>query len=381
MEDCDVLIVGGGPAGSTCAWRLREAGLHVIVIDKAVFPRDKPCAGWITPQVVHALQLDLAEYARGRTLQPITGFRISVMGRRSAVEVRYGGPVSFGIRRCEFDQYLLERSGATLRTNMPVKDVRRDQGRWIVNETMRAPILIGAGGHWCPVARVLNVSHRDQRGQGGGPIVAAQEAEFPIEASPWTNFITAADTPEFYFCPDLKGYGWCFRKQRYLNVGLGRIDPHGVSRATADFASSLKADGRLPPDVECDWRGHAYLVVQPRLRRTAGENVLLVGDAAGLAHARSGEGIRAGIESGLIAASMIARRERFAGYETRLRQQGIVGSSPGTSIVSANLSANLSAMLGGRLLQWPWFVQRVVLDRWFLRRKAPALGILRPDAA
>ncbi len=56
METCDVLIAGGGPAGSTCAWALRQAGLDVIVADKAIFPRDKVCAGWITPQVVTDLR-------------------------------------------------------------------------------------------------------------------------------------------------------------------------------------------------------------------------------------------------------------------------------------------------------------------------------------
>jgi menaquinone-9 beta-reductase len=49
VETCDALIVGGGPAGSTCAWQLRQAGLDVVVIDKTRFPRDKVCAGWITP--------------------------------------------------------------------------------------------------------------------------------------------------------------------------------------------------------------------------------------------------------------------------------------------------------------------------------------------
>ena len=59
MESCDVLIVGGGPAGSTCAWQLRQAGLDVLVMDKQTFPRDKVCAGWITPAVVESLELDL----------------------------------------------------------------------------------------------------------------------------------------------------------------------------------------------------------------------------------------------------------------------------------------------------------------------------------
>ena len=58
MEFCDALIIGGGPAGSSCAWQLSRQGLDVLVMDKASFPRDKVCAGWITPAVLRTLQID-----------------------------------------------------------------------------------------------------------------------------------------------------------------------------------------------------------------------------------------------------------------------------------------------------------------------------------
>src|SRR5882672_3645399 len=125
MASCDVLIVGGGPAGSACAWQLRLAGLDVIVADAATFPRDKVCAGWITPQVVTSLRLDTQAYASGRTWQPFTGFRVGLIGRDADACVDYGEPVSFGIRRCEFDDYLLQRSGARLSLGTPVTTIRR----------------------------------------------------------------------------------------------------------------------------------------------------------------------------------------------------------------------------------------------------------------
>ena len=62
METCDALIVGGGPAGSSCAWKLQQHGMAVTVLDKALFPRDKVCAGWITPAVVASLEFDLDDY-------------------------------------------------------------------------------------------------------------------------------------------------------------------------------------------------------------------------------------------------------------------------------------------------------------------------------
>src|SRR3954469_2176026 len=171
MDNCDVLIVGGGPAGSSCARRLRTLGLDVIVIDRSVFPRDKVCAGWITPQVLDDVDLDVDDYRVGRTFQPIVGFRTGVIGCGRDVETMYDRPVSFGIRRCEFDQYLLDRSGARLKLGAPVWSIRRDGERWVINDAITAAMLVGAGGHFCPVARWL--SPRLQ----GAPLVVAQEAE------------------------------------------------------------------------------------------------------------------------------------------------------------------------------------------------------------
>src|ERR1700709_181771 len=107
MASCDVLIVGGGPAGSACGGPLRPGRPDVIVGDAATFPRDKVCAGWITPQAVTALRLDTQDYARGRTFQPFTGFRVGLIDGRDTTRIAYDRPASFGIRRCEFDHYLL----------------------------------------------------------------------------------------------------------------------------------------------------------------------------------------------------------------------------------------------------------------------------------
>ena len=157
MESCDVLIVGGGPAGSTLAWKLRKRGLDALVLDKSVFPRDKVCAGWITPATTELLQLDRSDYSRARVLQHISGFRTSMIGGAEVV-TRYGNTVSYGIRRAEFDHYLLQRSGARLRLGQPLKTMERKNGSWIINDEVKTPLVVGAGGHFCPVSRFLRGS-------------------------------------------------------------------------------------------------------------------------------------------------------------------------------------------------------------------------------
>jgi flavin-dependent dehydrogenase len=144
---CEVLVVGGGPGGSTCAWALARAGVDVVVLDKRTFPRDKICAGWITPAVVESLQLDIEDYRRGRVFQPISGFRTGLLGG-AVVDTDYGRPVSYGIRRFEFDEYLLRRCGARLALGEPLRTLAKDDGGWIVNGRIRARMRLLKMGYW-----------------------------------------------------------------------------------------------------------------------------------------------------------------------------------------------------------------------------------------
>ena len=363
MESCDVLIVGGGPAGSTCAWKLGRSGFDVLVIDAATFPRDKLCAGWITPPVLAELELSPDDYGRGRTLQPITGFRTALIGGRQ-LETRYASPMSYGIRRCEFDTYLLARSGARLKLGTRVATIGRADGRWIVNEDVRARMLVGAGGHFCPVARLVNPEGRQE------PVVATREIEFRMDERQAAKCAVAPDTPELYFCRDLRGYGWCFRKQDYLNVGFGRLGSRGVPAEAEAFADFLKSRGRIPADTPTRWRGHAYLLYPTAPRAVAGDGVLLVGDAAGLAYPESGEGIRPAVESGRLAADTIVAARGEYSFENlgryRERLEARFGRRASTDAASTLLPSAVRMWMASRLLATRWFTRRFVIERWFL---------------
>lgn len=371
MESCDVLIIGGGPAGSTLALALRDSGLDVRIMDKQRFPRDKVCAGWVTPAVIESLQLDTEDYRQGRVFQPIRGFRVGRMGA-SLVETCYDEPVSYGIRRCEFDDYLLRRSGARLRLGESVKSIRREGETWVVNDAVRARLLVGAGGHFCPVARQLGA-----KPGSGETVVAAKEIEFALSPSQRAACALDGERPELFFCRDLKGYGWAFRKDDYLNIGLGREDNHRLTEHLDAFCEDLKALGRIPADLPSRFKGHAYLLYPRAPRELVGEGVLLIGDAAGLAYAQSGEGIRPAVESALLVAQVVReaagdyRAARLQAYYDRLTARfGPRGAPPG---LSARVPVPLKEFLAGRLLASHWFVRRVVMDEWFLHRQQAPL--------
>ena len=180
-----------------------------------------------------------------------------------------------------------------------------DRGRdWLVNGEIQTPILIAAGGHFCPVAGLLGMAPDDE------PIVAAEE--FEIELTPREQAASAVDpqVPEIYFCDDLLGYGWCIRKGPLLNVGLGREDRRGLPEQVRRFGEFLRREGRIAADLPDKFQGHAYQLYDHSTRPLAADGVVWLGDAAGLAHTSSGEGIGPAVVSGLLAAEVILRLPR-----------------------------------------------------------------------
>jgi flavin-dependent dehydrogenase len=368
LERVDVLVVGGGPGGSSVAWGLRDSGLRVRVVDRAAFPRDKTCAGWVTPPVWSALGIDPKDYAaEGRTLQPIRGFQIGRLGD-AASRVRERDVISHGIRRCEFDTFLLRRCGAELRLGEPVRALERRPDGWLVDGSMHARLLVGAGGHFCPVARHLD------GGRAKELPIAAQEIELELGGE---EARVDPELPEIWFSADLAGYGWAFRKGRFLNVGLGRRGGEGLSEHVQSFFDELRRAGRIPASWRGRVHGHAYLTYGSTRRPLTAPGVALVGDAAGLAYPKSGEGIRPAVESGLLLARALAGASDPADPGALARYQASLVARLGARaprLAAGHAPPAWQAALAGRLFALPWFARRVVVERWFLNRQVPALA-------
>ena len=313
-----------------------------------------------------SLGLDQREYSQGHIFQPITGFRSGILGRKE-IEILYEHVVSYGILRREFDDYLLQRCGARLRLGEEFKTIMKCRLGWRVNDSIEARLVVGAGGHFCPVARFMGTKAAARE-----IVVAAQEVEFELTEGQIRDCKVKPEIPEIYFCDDLKGYGWSFRKGNFLNIGLGREDSSSVSRHTKQFLSFLKSRSRVPQDTPENFHGHAYILYGHTRREILGDGLILIGDAAGLAYPHSGEGIRTAVESALLAAETIISakgdfgRTRLAPYEQRLFHRF---GKPKPVAQPEVLTASLVRMLLGN----PWFLRHVVANRWFFHRHVPAL--------
>jgi flavin-dependent dehydrogenase len=298
MRHQQVIIVGGGPAGAACAKILIQAGIECLVLDKQEFPRSKTCAGWITPQVFQALNTSPAEYPLPLTVFPylklsIKGFPLIRPGRQ------------YAIRRIEFDDWLLDESGAPM-IQHEVKEIRETDSGYQIDQEYSADFLVGTGGTHCPVYHRFFKANQPRTGEK----IVALEEEYPVE---WKNGICQL----WFFEDDLPGYAWYVPKAAgYVNIGLGGNERVLKERGLMihdlwdQFLKKLRKMD-LVGGREFSPEGYVYYLRSREENYRIG-NVFLAGDAAGLATLDMGEGIGPAIQSGIQAARAIITRSEYS---------------------------------------------------------------------
>ena len=297
--ETQVLIVGGGPAGAACAWQLTQHGIPCLVLDKAAFPRTKPCAGWVTPQVFQLLETQPEDYPH--SLTHFNQFRVSLRGFRFSLPTH-----QYAIRRVEFDNWLLQRSGAEVIQHQ-VQQVRQIEDGYLVDDRYSARFIIGAGGTHCPVRRNL-FNENEARPKSG--LIITREEEF---AYPYQD----ARCHLWFFEDGLPGYAWYVPKTGgILNVGIGgsaaRLKAKGqtLNEHWSRLVGKLDRAG-LVTGHTFQPLGYSYRL-QNRSPQLRWGNAFLVGDALGLATRDMGEGIGPAVHSGILSAEAIILNRPYA---------------------------------------------------------------------
>ena len=290
----DVAIVGAGPSGSTAARECAARGLSVIVLDRAEFPRDKPCGGGVTVRASNLIPFDISQIVERVTTDVSFTYRQTKgFTRSSDLDLVYM------TQRRELDSLLLERAisaGATLRERAVVREVERGATSVEVrtdSETIRARTLVAADGSNGQTARLAGVQQHFWRQVA----IEANVSCGPSDLERWERAfgLDVGDMPG--------GYGWIFPKGEHLNVGVGGWK-HAGPALRGQLHRLVKYYGFEPKNL---WgtRGH-YLTIRRPDSPLADGNVLLVGDAAGLVDPMSDEGIYSALWSGTAAARHIA---------------------------------------------------------------------------
>jgi geranylgeranyl reductase family protein len=317
----DVLIVGAGPAGSaTAAWAARH-GLDVMLVDAETFPRDKPCGDGLTPRAIAEMDaLGLSPWLEGRARN--WGLRAAGFGQELYLPwpggslPRNGGAAPRMVLDDAIRQVALD-SGAVAVEGHRATDVVMDgsrvagvefssgSGRAATKRTITCRRLIVADGARSQLGRRLG--REWHRGTAYG-VAARGYIDSERSDDPWISSHLELRGTEGEL---LSGYGWVFPLgDGQVNVGVGTLatDKHpadvNLRQLLGHYADQQRDDWRLSGEVRDPWS--ALLPMGGAVSGVAGANWLLVGDAAGCVNPLNGEGIDYGLETGHLAAQLLA---------------------------------------------------------------------------
>ncbi len=322
--DADVVVVGAGPGGSTTAYWLAQAGLSVIVCEKSKFPREKVCGDGLTPRAVKQLVAMGIDTSREAGWLANHGLRI--MGGGMRLEMPWpdlAAYPSYGLvrQRQDFDDLLArtaQKAGAQIHelttVTDPIRDERTGRVEGVVTKdgrTFRAPVTVVADGNSTRFSLALDRQRREDRPMG---VAYRRYYKSPRHDDDWLESWLELWDGEPGKDRLLPGYGWIFGMgDGTSNVGLGILNTSEAFGQT-DYRNMLdrwvaalpEEWGFVPDNATGPIRGAALPMGFNRKPHYA-EGALLVGDAGGMVNPMNGEGIAYAMESGRLAAEIVAQ--------------------------------------------------------------------------
>jgi menaquinone-9 beta-reductase len=326
-NDADVIVVGAGPGGSSTAYHLARHGVRVLLLEKSEFPREKVCGDGLTPRGTKQLLrmgIDVspeAGWLHNKGLRCIGGgMRLELPWPELASTPNYG----LVRTRMDFDDILAKqavKAGAELRTGVsvsgPVLDDQSDRVVGVSAETengpatFRAPLVVSADGVSGRFPLALGLAKREDRPMG---VAVRRYYRSAVKADDdylesWLELRSKEGGGDL-----LPGYGWIFGLgDGRVNVGLGVLNSStaygktNYRRMLTDWLTSTPPDWQLDEEhADGSILGAALPMGFNRVPHYT-RGVLLVGDSGGMVNPFNGEGIPYAMESGELAAEVVAQ--------------------------------------------------------------------------
>jgi geranylgeranyl reductase family protein len=319
--DCDIAVIGAGPAGSLAGYHLATAGARVLLVDKAEFPRDKPCGGGVTGRAAKLLPFSIEPVVE----HVVDRMRCRLQYKGNGFERRARAPLVYMTQRKWLDHFLLEQAaaaGADARTGVKVADLR-DGGLTVDGEEIAARIVIGADGCNGTTARVLGLADDVTHS-------VALEANVPYDDC-------FARAMVFEIAAVRGGYGWVFPKGDHLNVGVAGNRSEGP-KLRAELKRMCNAYG-IDPDTATNTRGYRLPLRRPQSSLARGTTAV-IGDAAGLVDPFSGDGMYEAFYSARLVAD--AALDVLAGRAQDLEPYAVAVARSITPLTNAGWGAKLA---------------------------------------
>ncbi|MBN2599543.1 MAG: NAD(P)/FAD-dependent oxidoreductase [Candidatus Thermoplasmatota archaeon] len=294
----DVAVVGAGPAGATAAKFLSEAGLCTLLLEKATFPRDKPCGGGLQMRVLHRFK-----YLEEHSLIDSFSTRIQIHSSSllHPLDFHHTKPLEAMVLRQTFDEGLVTlatRTGALLQCGNAVQDLtnQKDHIRLVLSNgtTVESRLVIGADGMWSTIAKKIGMKqHCDHIG------ICAYN-EYHLDQETMRDLYGEERSVHIHVQPyGLAGYGWVFPKKEHVNIGIVEFRQAVTPRINkkknlqilfTQYLEILKKKKLIPNSLSTTTTHGGVFPTCPMSTLTA-DRVLLCGDAGGLANPMTGEGI------------------------------------------------------------------------------------------